>query len=93
MSNTVTNMVGAYSLYSSEISITSKEAFNEATRGLLGVKYTPVAVSQQVVAGMNYHFFCNTESVTRFPVIGAAIVSIYKPLEGDAHITNIKEIN
>jgi hypothetical protein len=86
-------MLGAFSPYSCDISKESKAAFDEALKGLLGVKYTPVAVSQQVVAGMNYHFFCNTEAVTRFPVTGAAIVTIYKPLKGNAHITNIKEIN
>lgn len=88
-----TNMLGAFSPYSCEINNDSKTAFDEAIKGVLGVIYTPVAVSQQVVAGMNYHFFCNTESVTRHPVIGAVIVSVYKPLKGDAHIINIKEIN
>lgn len=91
MSNS--NMLGAFSPYTSEISNESKAVFDEALKGLLGVTYTPVAVSQQVVAGMNYHFFCNTEAATRFPVTGAAIVSIYKSLNGTAHITNIKEIN
>jgi hypothetical protein len=85
--------VGAFTEYSCEINDEAKQAFNEALNGLLGVKYTYVAVSQQVVAGMNYKFFCNTESATRYPNTGAAIVSIYKPLKGDAHITNIKEIN
>jgi hypothetical protein len=92
MSNKTT-MLGAYSPYTSEISDEAQTAFNEALKDLLGVKYKLVAVSQQVVAGMNYHFFCNTESVTRFPVNGAAIVSVYNPLKENAHITNIREIN
>jgi len=48
-----TNKLGAFSPYSSEISKASKSAFDEAMKGLLGVTYTPVAVSQQVVAGIN----------------------------------------
>lgn len=32
--------------------------FNEALQGITGVGYTPIAVQSQVVAGMNYCFFC-----------------------------------
>lgn len=92
MSNTAT-LVGAFTPYTSEISKEAQAAFDEAFNGFVGVSYAPVAVSQQIVAGINYNFFCNTKSATRFPEEGAAIVSIYKPLEGAAHITNIKEIN
>lgn len=86
-------ILGAYSAYTCEIDAPAKQAFEEALKDLLGVTYTPVAVSQQVVAGTNYRFFCNTESATRFPIMGSAIVSIYKPLEGSAHITGIQIIN
>ena len=91
MSNS--NLVGAFSPYTSEINKEAQAAFNEGTKDLLGVKYSAVAVSQQVVAGMNYHFFCNAKSATEYPVNNAAIVSIYKPLTGEAHITNIKVID
>ncbi len=89
MSNS--NFPGSYSPYTSKIDGAAQEAFNEAVK-ILGVKYSPVAVSQQVVAGLNYKFFCNTETVTPFPHSGAAIVSIYKPLNGPAHLTGIKDI-
>ena len=92
MSST-TNLVGAFSTYTCTIDNEAKTAFKEAMNGIVGVTYSPVAVSQQVVAGMNYKFFCNTEMVTRYPVKGAAIVSIYKPLKGDAHITGIQDIH
>lgn len=92
MSNT-TNLTGAFSTYSCKIDNEAQTAFNEAFKGLLGVKYTPVAVSQQVVAGMNYSFFCNTETITEHPVIGIALVSIFKPLKGEASIIKINEIN
>lgn len=86
-------LVGAFSPYTCKISDEALIAFKEALDGIVGVDYTPVAVSQQVVAGMNYHFFCNSVYITEHPINGAAIVSIYKPLEGKAHITNIKPIN
>lgn len=91
MSNT--NELGAFSAYTCEIDKDQQAAFDEALEGLVGVGYNPVAVSQQVVAGMNYHFFCNTKLITARPRNGAAIVSIYKPLKGEAHITNIKTIS
>ncbi|WP_298904297.1 hypothetical protein [uncultured Psychroserpens sp.] len=87
------NLVGAYSPYSCTISKEATSAFNEALDGLLGVTYTPVAVSEQLVAGTNYKFFCNTEAAVRYPINGSAIVSIYQPLDGKAHITSIQNIN
>jgi len=39
---------------------------------------------------MNYHFFCNTESVKKIPCNWGCD---YKYLKGNAHITKIKEIN
>ena len=92
MANTP-DLVGAFTPYTCNISKTAHKVFQEATDGLLGVRYELVAVSQQLVAGVNYKFFCNSEAVTQFPLNGAAIVSIYKPLEGRAHVTHIQPIN
>ena len=89
----INNRVGAFSLYSCKIDDAARIAFNEALEGFIGVTYTPVAVSTQVVNGMNYNFFCNATPVIAHPFNRATIVSIYKPLEGKAHITNIKIIN
>lgn len=87
-----TNLVGAFSPYTCNIDGQAQDAFNEAMKSLLGVKYTAVAVSQQVVAGMNYKFFCNAEGLTFPPTYTAAIVSVYKPLQGEAHVTHIQTI-
>ncbi len=92
MANT-TNLVGAYTPYTSKISNEDQKAFDEAFKNFTGVRYSPVAVSKQLVAGTNYKFFCNTETVTLYPVDGIAIVSIYKPLDGEAHIIGIQNIN
>jgi len=91
MSNT--NFPGSYSTFSCKIDDAAQQAFNEAMKQILGVKYATVAVSQQIVAGLNYKFFCNSESVSPFPHNGVAIVSIYKPLNGPAHLTGIKSID
>ncbi len=85
-------LVGAYSLYTCKISTEAKKAFEEAIAGLVGVNYSPVAVSIQIVAGTNYHFFCNATPVTAKPINGAAIVSVFAPLEGEAHITKIQNV-
>jgi hypothetical protein len=85
-------LVGAYTPYTCEVSSAAKKAFEQAMEGFVGVKYTPVAVSSQVVSGTNYKFFCNAEKATAMPVNGAAIVSIYAPLEGPAHITHIQSL-
>ncbi|MBL6446005.1 hypothetical protein JMN32_06775 [Fulvivirga sp. 29W222] len=53
--------------------------FKEAIAGIVGVDYTPTAVSTQVVAGMNYRYKCNA-SIPPSDVIWEAIVEIYKPL-------------
>jgi hypothetical protein len=79
---------GGWSKYSSHISSEAKTAFDEALKGLTGVSYSPIAVAEQVVAGKNYRFFCNAHSVIPNPTNYAAVVSVYKPLSGDAEMTD-----
>ena len=88
-----TQLVGAYSTFSCNIDAQAKDAFKEALDGLLGVDYTPVAVSSQIVAGINYRFFCNAKVVSPYSANGSAMVNIYKPLTGEAHITSIQRID
>lgn len=83
-------MVGAYTPFTTEISPEAKEVFNKALAGLVGVDYTPLAVSTQVVAGTNYRFFCNAKPVYPNAPVEGAMVYIYQPLEGEPHITNIQ---
>lgn len=93
MSDQQNTMPGGWSAYTCQISSEAQAAFTEATSGLMGVQYSAVAVSQQVVAGMNYKFFCNATAVVENPFQYAAIVSIYKPLDGKATITGIFPIH
>lgn len=63
--------------------------FNKATEHLLGVDYTPLKVSTQVVAGMNYQFICDSKVVAPGTEPHKATVTIYQPLQGDPIVTNI----
>lgn len=81
-------VAGGWSKYSTHISSEAKSAFDEALKGLTGVSYSPIALAEQVVAGKNYRFFCNAQSVIPNATNYAAIVSVYKPLSGDAEITD-----
>lgn len=85
-------IVGGWSQFSC-VDKQSQQVFDEAMQGFVGVDYSPVAVSQQVVAGMNYRFFCNSKVVYPNALNEVAIVFIYKPLEGKAYITSIKPIH
>lgn len=85
-------IAGGWSKYSTHISSEAKTAFDEAVRGLTGVSYAPIAVAEQVVAGKNYRFFCNAQTVVPNSTNDAAIVSVYKPLEGNAELTGTQTI-
>ena len=87
-------IVGGYSPYTCDISPEARKSFDEAIKNHkhLGVDYTPVAVSTQSAGGSNYKFFCNARAVTPSAYNQAAIISIYAPLEGEAHVTDIKPV-
>lgn len=84
--------LGGWTTYSNAISAEAKKAFDTALDGLTGVNYTPLSVASQVVAGTNYSFFCNAQGVYPNAANNGAIVSIFSPLNGTAHITNISAI-
>lgn len=84
------NRPGAYSTYTCDISPEARKSFDKAIAEIIGVDYTPVAVSTQSAGGSNYKFFCNARAVTPSAYNQAAIVSVYAPLEGSAHVTDIK---
>ncbi|SHO54025.1 hypothetical protein [Anaerocolumna xylanovorans] len=55
--------------------------------------YIPLAVATQVVNGTNYRFITIAEPKDTTHTPYYALVEIYKPLEGDAQITNITAID
>lgn len=74
-----TKMTGQYT-DPRELNQHDKEVFDKAFEGFTGVDYTPNTVSTQVVAGTNYHFFCDYKTVTLEPKTGKAIVMIFEEL-------------
>ncbi|NDI97920.1 hypothetical protein GWA97_02410 [Flavobacterium sp. LaA7.5] len=84
---TETHVLGGWSAYH-KLTPEDRKVFDEAMHGFVGVKYTPIAVSTQVVAGMNYRFKCEA-SMPPSDVIWEAIVEIFKPLNGAPYVTGI----
>lgn len=83
-------MVGGWTPYRS-LKPEDAAVFKTAMAGFVGVHYTPGSVSTQVVAGENYHFKCMA-SIPPTDVMWEAIVEIYQPLKGPAHITGIHRV-
>lgn len=66
--------------------------FTKVMSHLLGVKYTPLRVATQIVAGTNYRFLCEAETITHLTYEYHVLVYIFKPLPGtkeDPYCTNI----
>lgn len=80
---------GGWTAYSTQISDDAKKVFAEAFKGFVGVNYTPLAVATQVVAGINYSFFCNALGVYPGATNEGAMVLIYSPAGGKPHIVSI----
>ena len=84
---------GGWTPFSCKITKEASEVFEAVVGSLVGVSYSPVAFATQIVAGTNYSFFCNAKGVYPNAPNQAAIVDIYQPLDGSAHITGIRIIN
>jgi hypothetical protein len=89
MSNQAT-MCGGWTPYH-DLTPEDQAVFDEAMNGFVGVHYKPQAVSTQVVAGVNYRFRCQA-SMPPAEVLWEAIVEIFKPLDGKAHVIGIVRI-
>lgn len=76
-------MAGGYS-EEREVKQEDQELFLKAYDG--EKKLTPLRVAIQVVAGINYRFFCQDDDNKLYEVI------IYQPLRGAASLTSAREI-
>ncbi len=81
---------GGWTEYRGDIPNDVMDTFNQAFEGFVGVHYIPVAYAQQVTSGMNYSFFCNASGVYPHSTSQPSTVDIYKPLEGNPEIKEIK---
>lgn len=85
---TTSGVLGGWSPYG-PVTPEDLKIFNEATEGFVGVKYTPEAVSKQVVNGTNYRFRCLAQPVVLDPIEYHAVVQIYAPTKGKPFVTHI----
>ena len=68
--------------------------FDQGMKGLVGVKYTPVAyLGSQVVAGYNHAVLCQATTVYPGATPRWVIVYLYADLKGNVSITDITELN
>lgn len=84
------NKVGGYSAFRS-LDEMEKSIFAQAVN-LLGVDYSPLTVSTQVVSGVNYRFLCEAKAVIPDAQPYNVLLTIYVPLTGDSVITEIKQL-
>ena len=86
------DLPGGWTPFNTDITVKEKEIFKTAFKGFVGVDYKPLAVATQVVAGTNYRFFCNSKGVYPHAANETAMVQVYEPLDGSAHITSIHRV-
>jgi len=87
-----TDLAGGWSHFDYEITAAARAVFKEALEGFTGVAYTPSAFATQVVAGTNYCFLCTGAVVVPGSPQFPALLYIFKPLSGKAHISEITRI-
>jgi hypothetical protein len=85
---------GAWEVFAdngSSLTRNEEAAFNEATAGLMGIRYQPVAVlARQVVSGTNYAVLALGTSSDEGAKQAWYLLSIYEPLEGSCFTTDVK---
>lgn len=70
-----------------------RKMFDQALEGLVGVSYTPLKVSKQVVSGLNLRYFCYGKTVTPDAVEFPAIVKIHvAPGSGKPQLMEIQRV-
>ncbi|MCQ2143886.1 MAG: hypothetical protein MJY56_07445 [Bacteroidales bacterium] len=68
--------------------------FCETTEGYEGMTFTPLSLQTQVVAGINYRFYCRFSDGSEEFSPGHCFLTIYKPLpgHGEPRITSIEKM-
>ena len=69
------------------------QLFREVTDTVEGMTFTPLSVQTQVVAGINYRFYCRFSDGSEEHSPGHCYLTIYKPLpgQGDPSISSIEK--
>lgn len=85
-------IVGGWAGFRFTLTDDDTQVFDKALERLLGVKYTPLAVATQVVAGVNYCFLCQGNIVNPDQTEFAAKVYIFQPPNGEPFISHIERV-
>lgn len=85
-------VAGGWTAFNFELTTEAKQVFAEAVNQLMGVKYTPFAFATQVVAGTNYCFLSQALPIVPNAQLRVVKVYVYRPLQGQAHVTQIVQI-
>lgn len=70
------------------------QLFREVTDKMEGMSFTPLSVQTQVVAGLNYKFYCRFSDGTAENSPGHCYLTIYKPLpgQGEPKVTSMEKV-
>ena len=84
-------VVGGYS-ESRKLSDEERALFDSVAAEIAGVKYEPINVSTQIVAGVNYRFLCKGKEQERRGKKFYAVIVVHKPLPnaGEPRIISIE---
>ena len=86
-------IAGGWSAWHSPVSEEAKTVLGEALAGWVGAKFEPLAFATQLVSGTNYAYLALATPVVPNAKAHPVSITVYKPLQGKAHITQIKDIN
>lgn len=70
------------------------QLFRKVTDSMEGMSFTPLSVQTQVVAGINYRFYCRFSDGSEEYSPGHCWLTIYKPLpgQGEPKVTSIEKL-
>ena len=93
VSNEGRQLCGGYSEVR-EPDIDEYQLFREVTDKVEGMTFIPLSVQTQVVAGINYKFYCRFSDGSEEYSPGHCYLTIYKPLpgQGEPKITSIEKM-
>lgn len=83
---------GGWTAFTTEIDLSASAAFDRAFDEFVGESYEVLAVSSQVVQGVNYRYFCNAKGSYPGAQVHPTMVTIYVDLNGIPQIKEIKDI-
>ncbi|MBU2898625.1 hypothetical protein [Vibrio hepatarius] len=91
--SSATSIPGDWTEYRTTFSRNEYNAFYQALDSLVGVSYTPFAVSTSVTAGMSYKFMCSVQPTYPDAPSYSVVIEVYQPINGSSELISINEIN